>query len=466
MQRGDGGFASWSTSTCSEPWASSYATLALSRADELGFDVDDKALEAARRYLAERIAPDALPACSHVGSARRRASAIERVFALWTLARIGKPKPTLVGALVAKRAELPLFGRAMLADALFLGRRPADVPKAKELLHEVMNGAKETAREVHFEEGSADGSHERSNAWAATWSSDVRTTAIVLMTLVDGEPDHPFVAKIARFLQTAQKGGRYRTTQEAAFALMAITELVRARERDAPDFDAKVTLGGTVLVSEDFRGRNLDVVTKLLPISALGGAKVPFTFEKVGPGVLSYSAIVRTAKKVMPTDAKDDGIAVQRWFEPWNAPSGQGQVTRVYEGDLLRLRVRVATSVARRFVAIDVPLPAGLEAIDASLASSARLPSSGEGQGEDEEGDEGGEGSDEGWFWSPFSYTELRDDRVVLFSDELPPGVHAATIAARATTPGTFVLRPATALEMYAPEVSGHSDGGSFEVRP
>lgn len=464
LQRSDGGFSMWQTSPCSDAWASSYAALALHRADQLGFDVDDQALEAARRFLADKVAPDALPACTGWGLGPRRASDLERVFALWSLARIGKGKPAQLDALYQRRTALPLFGRAMLVDALFLGRRAVDVPRARQGLQELMNGAKETAREVHFEEGT--------NAPSFSWSSDVRTTALMLLTLVDGEPDHPFVGKIARYLQTAQKGGRYRTTQEAAFALMAITELVRAKEREAPDFDAKVTLGAKVLVAEDFRGRNLDVVSARVPLSEFGaelgaelaGAALPFVFEKSGPGVLSYTAVLRTAKQQMPTDAFDRGIAVQRWFEPWDAPPGQGQVKQVYAGDLVRLRVRVATSAARRFVATDVPLPAGLEAIDAGLASSARLPPGGDDQELDDLGEDGEPG--QGWFWTPFNHTELRDDRVVLFSDELPPGVHAAMVAVRASTPGRFVLRPATAEEMYAPEVSGRSDGGTFEVLP
>jgi uncharacterized protein YfaS (alpha-2-macroglobulin family) len=67
-------------------------------------------------------------------------------------------------------------------------------------------------------------------------------------------------------------------------------------------------------------------------------------------------------------------------------------------------------------------------------------------------------------FWSPFHHEERRDDRMVLFADRLPPGVHAASFVARATTPGEFVLSPAHAEEMYTPEVFGRSDGGTFRV--
>jgi uncharacterized protein YfaS (alpha-2-macroglobulin family) len=160
---------------------------------------------------------------------------------------------------------------------------------------------------------------------------------------------------------------------------------------------------------------------------------------------------------------------VQRWVEPY---SGGGQVKAVQAGELVRIQVRLATSMERYNVAVDVPLPAGLEAVDTSLSTTARLPGGGQpkgSRGEDgEDADEDGD-ADAGppWaygFWTPFNHTERRDDRVVLFADRLPPGIHVTTVIARATTPGDFLLMPAHAEEMYAPEVFGRSDGGQFRV--
>jgi uncharacterized protein YfaS (alpha-2-macroglobulin family) len=133
-------------------------------------------------------------------------------------------------------------------------------------------------------------------------------------------------------------------------------------------------------------------------------------------------------------------------------------------------------------VAVDVPLPSGLEPVDTSLASTAsqKAHKDDEGSGpgydyesgeeqeggvEDAHGDEEGSPWATGW-WSPFNHTETRDDRVVMFSDHLPPGVHVASFVARATTPGEFVLKPAQAGEMYTPEVFGRSEGGQFSIIP
>jgi uncharacterized protein YfaS (alpha-2-macroglobulin family) len=189
-------------------------------------------------------------------------------------------------------------------------------------------------------------------------------------------------------------------------------------------------------------------------------------------GVLYYGALLRYAPAAIPTTALDRGIVVQRWVEPY---VGGGQVKAVQAGELVRIQVRLATSMERTNVAVEVPLPAGLEAVDTSLSTTAALPGAGRPRlGQGDEGDDAEEaGADEGqdsslpwaWgFWSPFNHTERRDDRVVLFADQLPPGIHLTTIIARATTPGDFVLMPAHAEEMYAPEVFGRSDGGEFRV--
>ncbi len=447
-----GGFHFWPESSCVDPWASSYATLSLTRAKDLGFPVKQAVVDAALNFLSDRVLADKLPSCTW---GTRHATNPERVFAAFVLARAGKPKTAALGAVVDDVLQHPeshaFFVRALLADALVTGKGNPDT--AQRVLQTVLNAARETPREVHFEE--AEGAK-----YQAYWSSDVRTSAIVLMTLTDAVPEHPFIPKLTAFLQTARlQSGQYRNTQEAAFVLMALTEVTRTKERNAPDFDATVSLGAAALVSEDFRGRNLDVVTTLLPMAevlAKGTASLPFVFSKKGAGTLYYSALLRRAPTALPTNALDRGFVVQRWFQPLGDDKKQGR--SFYAGDLVRVRVRVASKDARRFVAVDVPLPAGLEAVDTSLASTAHAGGARDDETEGEDDDDGP------WFWSPFGHSEKRDDRVSFYADDLPPGVHTLTFVTRATTMGTFVLLPAEASEMYAPEVFGRSDAGELKV--
>jgi uncharacterized protein YfaS (alpha-2-macroglobulin family) len=58
----------------------------------------------------------------------------------------------------------------------------------------------------------------------------------------------------------------------------------------------------------------------------------------------------------------------------------------------------------------------------------------------------------------------MRDERVEAFASLLWDGVWDYTYVARATTPGSFVVPPAKAEEMYAPETFGRSGGDRMIV--
>ncbi|HSA19939.1 MAG TPA: MG2 domain-containing protein [Myxococcota bacterium] len=467
LQNPDGSYRYWPSSGCASDWGSAYAVLSLFRASELGYPVDGDGLRRGQRFLADQVAAGRCAPC-HGFCAPPPDST--RVFALYTLARTRAPKPSYYNELHARRDKLPLFAQAMLADAMFVGG--GERRAAEQLLQEVLNRGQESAGGLHFEEVNP-------LTYAAVWSSDTRTTAIVLQTLTDISPAHPFVAKIARHLTLVRKGsGRFRNTQEAAFALMALTEVVRTKEAEAPDFTARVLLGGKEVAARPLRGRSMKVEQHRLPMAELGELKgqTSLRFEKQGAGVLYYGARLRYAPAELPMTPLDQGLVVQRWFEPYQ---GGGQATAFKAGDLVRVRVRVGSPQERQYLVVEVPLPAGLEAVDTSLASTARIGAMGEegpGQGYEHEsaedtyadqadGESPGElGPYAASFWSPFNHVEVRDDRVLLFADHLPPGVHVSSFVARATTPGRFLMKPARAEEMYTPEVFGRSAGGVLDV--
>ena len=64
-----------------------------------------------------------------------------------------------------------------------------------------------------------------------------------------------------------------------------------------------------------------------------------------------------------------------------------------------------------------------------------------------------------GWWWwgTWYEHQNLRDERAEAFTSLLWDGVYQYSYIARATTPGRFVVPPAKAEEMYAPEVFGRS---------
>ncbi len=463
LQDQNGSFRYWSDAWCPNSWASAYATLSLARAKEVGFDVPAARLTRAEGYLANVVGGQC-NACEYSCPDETR------VFAAYVLARMKKPKPAAYPELYARKDQLSLFSRALLANAMYVGQ--GDRAQANKLMQELLNHAKESPKGVHLEEVN-------SKTYATLFHSDTRTTGVVLQALTDITPEHPYVGKMARYLTGVRQGnGEWRSTQEAAFSLLALTQVMRTKEKDTPDYVAKVAFGASELLSQPFQGRSMTVQTKDVTMKDLlqkaQGPDTKLTFSKEGTGVLYYSALMRYAPKALPTKSLDNGLFVQRWFEPY---VGGGQTLKAFAGDLVRVRVRVASNQERHWTAFEVPLPAGLEPVDTSLATSGKLtqgPSEeARGVGYDAEGAEdmeSGEAEGEdfspwaGRFWSPFTHTEMRDSKVVLFADHLPPGVHVTSFVARATTPGTFILKPAKGTLMYEPEVWGRSEGGTFEV--
>jgi uncharacterized protein YfaS (alpha-2-macroglobulin family) len=145
---------------------------------------------------------------------------------------------------------------------------------------------------------------------------------------------------------------------------------------------------------------------------------------------------------------------------------GTGGGASVSPGAVVRVTLRAVTPVDRFNVALVDWLPAGLEPIDTSFATSARAYGGDTGGGWRPE-ETGIFAPDEPQEWVStwvFNRRELRDDSVALYADYMPAGIHVQTYLARATTPGDYAHPAATVEEMYAPEVFGRTESGRFVV--
>ena len=109
--------------------------------------------------------------------------------------------------------------------------------------------------------------------------------------------------------------------------------------------------------------------------------------------------------------------------------------------------VHVMTPTPREHVVIEVPVAAGLEPIDTSLATESGFRDL-------------RDGADTLWH-----RRELRDDRVVYYLEHMPAGAHRFRFLMRATGLGHFVIPPAQITEMYAPETFGRTGARVIDVR-
>ncbi|MEZ5168450.1 MAG: hypothetical protein R2695_18965 [Acidimicrobiales bacterium] len=137
-------------------------------------------------------------------------------------------------------------------------------------------------------------------------------------------------------------------------------------------------------------------------------------------------------------------------------------------GAKVQVRLTMVNDSRRTNMALIDPLPAGLEPLNPALVVSDVVPTDPE---EPIVIDGGFEGDvfvsrdalgdpvvgDTWWNGAWYDHQNLRDDRVEAFSAWLWAGTHDYSYVAQATTPGTFVVPPSRAEEIYTPEVFGRS---------
>jgi alpha-2-macroglobulin len=155
------------------------------------------------------------------------------------------------------------------------------------------------------------------------------------------------------------------------------------------------------------------------------------------------------------------GFVVQRVYEAVDDPADvrldENGVWHIRAGARVRVRVTMVADSRRYHVALVDPLPAGLEILNPDLAVTGSTPPD----------PDAAEPSSRGWWWwwAWYQHENLRDERAEAFTPYLWDGVHEYTYIARATTPGTFVVPPAKAEEMYSPEVFGRSSSNLVIIK-
>lgn len=289
--------------------------------------------------------------------------------------------------------------------------------------------------------------------------SERRTDAIVLDALLGDQPESDLIVKTVRGLLDHRVKGRWGSTQENAWVLIALDRYFRQAEGLTPDFVARAWLGERLAAETPFVGRSADRGQTDIPLAELPeGKAVDLTVAKEGAGRLYYRLGLSYAPASLKVEPLERGFSVNRSYEAVDDP---GDVRRTADGGWeikagarVRVRLNMAAPARRYQVALVDPLPAGLEALNPELATTEVLPPNEEG---------GDEGPLPWWrWWRWYDREGYRDDRVEVFSSLVDAGDYDYSYVARATTPGSFTVPPVKVEEMYHPETFAR--GGTDQV--
>lgn len=441
LQRDDGGFGTWTRIDDTQPYVSVQATEALVLARLAGFTVPDGAHSGALAYTHD--IESYFPSYWDT-QARHAVSA----YALRVRSRAGDRDPAKAESLYRSDDALPLDAIAWLWPVV------DDAGIDAEIARTIANRAHDTPGAVTFSSGYEDGAH-------LVLASDRRTDGIVLDALISEQPGSDLIPKAVTGLIGNQVKGRWSNIQENGFVLVALQRYFATFEAQSPSFVARVWLGDDYAAEHAYEGRSIDRRHTLVPMSELGGDP-DIVLAKEGSGRLYYRLGLRYAPADLTVEPRDEGFVVDRVYE---AVDDANDVRRdgagtwhIEPGAMVRVRVTMVADANRTNMVLVDPLPAGLEALNPVLAASPRPPAEDPSAATDAVGPPN-------WFgWTWFDHENLRDDRVEAYGAYLYGGTYEYTYIARATTPGVFVVPPARAEEIYAPEVFGRSAGDTVAI--
>jgi len=429
LQNYDGGWSTWRRNFRTSPYRSVHVMHALFEAEANGYSVPANVLDEGRWYLQnieEHIPQD--------WSERTRDTLI--AYSLFVRAIEGDVDSAKADE-VWRRHGLE-FGLDALA---WLWPLVSDEAIATEIRRNFSNRVTETPSAATFATDYGEEGY-------LLLYSDRRTDGVILDAMLAMDPGSDLIPKIVAGLIGNQRQGRWNNSQENAFILLALNNYFDTFEATTPDFVARVWLGDLYAAEHQFEGRSIDSQETVVPMQDLiDGGNTDLVLSKDGDGRLYYRLGLRYAPDDFDLDPLDRGFVVQRTYEAvdddgdvWQDEDGTWHIKA---GAEVRVNITMVNDSRRTNMALIDPLPAGLEASNPALAVTADV--------------EPEMAEDQWWFWTWYEHQNLRDDRAEAYAGYLWAGTHEYTYIARATTPGTFVVPPSRAEEIYAPEVFGRS---------
>ena len=469
-QHVDGGWGWWAKDA-SDPTISSYVVLGLAKAKQAGFTVDPTALDRAIRYLKSQLAAP---------SGLKPWQLNQQAFMLYALAEAGAAEPNRAGALYERREALSLYGKATLALAFGLIDDAASKTRIQTLLADITSKAITSGTSTHWEEAWLD---------SRNMNTDTRTTAIVIDALARLDPKNSLAPNAVRWLMGARQADHWETTQESAWAIMALTDWMAATGELEGDYSWKVLLNDGLLGQGQVKPATVGEVTTLqADIAKLLADQTNALLiqrgqaaDQTGKGQLYYTTHLKTYEPVEQVEPLDRGVIVSREYrladcglpqpKPGDKPGRQRPqaecppITQAKVGDVIDVRLNIVAPQQLYYLIVEDPLPAGTEAIDTSLRTTSSTAQGPEVQ-QVKPGAQGQPAAkDWRWnnWWTP-THVDLRDEKTALFATWLEPGSYEFRYQIRASLPGEFLTLPPTAYQMYHPEVWGRGAGGTFTV--
>lgn len=456
IQNEDGGWG-WMEGAVSDPYLTSYALVALSRAAQSGAFVDAQVIQKAQDYLTGELTA---PTTAMEGWEVDRLA-----FGYFALQQAGR-RDLPLSPLYDLRDKLSPWGKAFLA--LTLQGQAAGDTRVNTLVSDLAATAQRSSTGASWQDSSP--------TWH-NWSTPNFTTAVVTYALARLTPSSSVLLDAVRYLVlNRQPSGAWASSYESAWSLMALTEAMRATGDAQASYAFSASLNGSPVV--DGKVENLTQAAN--PVSAqVPLAQLNPTYPNAlvirrgeGSGRLYYRAFLQVDRSAEDAQAIDHGLALTRQY--YRA----GQDCRIQTcqpldaldlADQQPVQVRLTLTLSRdmNYVVVEDYFPAGTEVLNPRLKTSQQnvVPLPQEGTEQMQPQYDQANPFDQGWGWWLFNDPQVYDDHIRWVVDYLPAGTYELTYRLTPTLAGEFRVIPAHAWEYYFPDVEGSSQGRVITIK-
>ena len=406
MLKSDDRFAYWPGGTYVNPWSSIYASHFLVEARKTGYEVSDRVYDAMLRGLKTeaKFSPNTENDFrSSLGEAQEIRKQISlATYAAYVLAAAGHPDRGTMHYLKNRGLSgLSDYSHFQLAGAFALS---GELETALSMLPVSVS--------PNFNKGNGQ------RKTGGTFDSPIRAQAIMLDVLAEVNENHPSIPMLVQNLsEAASEGNRWATTQENAFAFLALGKILK-KQMDR-NYTGILTLNG-----EHFA--DFDATETRYADKAWDGTRVQLSVKGEGSCYYYWSAFGIQRDSFIEEYERELQVR-RRYFNK----DGEERTGTFVHGELLiaEVNVKALTANLENVVVVDM-LPTGFEIENPRLESRAGIP----------------------WLkaqdFKP-DYIDIRDDRLIFFGTFPRQRERKFYYALRAVTQGEFTLPPIVAEAMY-----------------
>ena len=274
-----------------------------------------------------------------------------------------------------------------------------------------------------------------------------REQAIQLLALTRHRPSAPAVDRLATELAQGRLKAHWGTTQGNAWSLFALTEYARHVEGVLDSAAASLRFGESE-VAFQLSGGPTNFTATFTNTGGAGHATLRLENPDRRRLYVRVTAEGRSLTALQPR--QDRGFGITREYEKLNDTGGRASTNDWRVGDRVLVTLTLDAHQAARYVAVDDPLPALFEAVNANFVS------------QEVAGGVTAAAQASNW-WSDFH--ELRNDRVLFFRNNLEAGRHVIRYLARVRVAGSATAPSVKVEEMYHPERFGLSESVALSAR-